>query len=390
MIPSSVRSIGPGVFSRCFWLRAVYFQGNAPSMAADAFYATRATFFYQRGTHGWVTTSPGRPMVRWSGQFGVQEVQICAGLNVTGTVDTVYSIERLAAQDEPATSGWQSLEFLQLPTSPHLWIDKTVSTAGQRQYRAMIMEPPTNMVFIPPGRFRMGSPTNEVDRYSEEGPQTDVIISRGFWMGKCEVTQGEYQELMGENPSYYNGPSEPWEDWHPDYGVVPTRPVEQVDWEDAIAYCAAQTQRERAAGRIPPNSAYRLPTEAEWEYACRAGTSTRFHYGEDPGYENLDNYGWFYPNNGNQTHPVGQKLPNPWGLHDMNGNVWEWCQDSCEFPLDDSPYAVYGGGIQFDPQGLGAGPLHAIRGGARSASRDYSVMPYSNLGFRVVLSTRRP
>ena len=392
-MPASVRSIGTDAFSGCFWLTAVYFRGGAPTLLEDAFYATRATLFYLPGTTGWETTSTGRPMVLWSGQFGVQTIQICGGLTVTGDVGKVYSIESVTDLAEPAESDWWSLEFLQLPASPHLWIDKAAPSTGKRFYRAVAMEAPTNMVFIPAGAFRMGSPTNEVDRYSDEGPQTDVIISRGFWMGKYEVTQGEYEELMGNNPSWFNGAQDPvWGEWHLDYGVVPTRPVEQVGWEDAVAYCAALTERERVAGRIPPNSAYRLPTEAEWEYACRAGTSTRLSYGDDPGYTNLSNYGWFYPGYGNETHPVGQKLPNPWGLYDMYGNVWEWCWDWYEFSIHGEPHGLYGGGISLDPQGLGAGPYRAIRGGARSASRSYllSWWPERSVGFRVVLGPNQP
>src|SRR6266566_9619431 len=191
-----------------------------------------------------------------------------------------------------------------------------------------IMKTPTNMVFIPPGTFRMGSPTNEVDRYDMEGPQTAVTISRGYWMGKCEVTQGEYLAVMASNPSFITGDT--------------NRPVEQVTWYDATNYCGVLTQREQAAGRIAADSVYRLPWEAEWEYACRAWTSTRFSYGDDPGYTNLTNYAWYKGNSGSTTHPVGQKLPNPWGLYDMHGNVWEWCQDlwSCNLP----------GGIDLDTQ----------------------------------------
>jgi formylglycine-generating enzyme required for sulfatase activity len=237
---------------------------------------------------------------------------------------------------------------------------------------------PTNMVFIPPGTFRMGSPTNEVDRNEREGLQTSVTISRGFWMGKYEVTQGEYLAVMGTNPSYFTGDT--------------NRPVERVSWNDATNYCATVTQRERLAGRIATNSAYRLPTEAEWEYACRAGTTTRFSYGDDPGYTKLSNYGWYDVNSGKTTHSVGQKLANPWGLYDMHGNVWEWCQDW---------YGTYPGGIAIDPQGPATGSLRVFRGGSwsydtrgcRSAYR-YGIYPdfrpdYGR-GFRVVLAPGQP
>jgi len=303
-----------------------------------------------------------------------------AGLSITGAVGTVYSIEYvtdLAQSNNP--SAWRCLEFLQLPASPYLWADKSVPATGQRFYRAVEMEAPTNMVFIPPGTFRMGSPTNEVDRYPQEGPQTAVTISRGYWMGKYEVTQGEYLSLMNTNPSYFAGDLD--------------CPVERVNWYEATNYCATLTQQERAAGRIATNNAYRLPTEAEWEYACRAETSDRrFSHGDDSGYTNLTNYAWYFANSGGTTHPVGQKLPNPWGLHDMHGNVYEWCQDRYANSLP--------GGIVLDPQGPATGAYRVIRGGdwagdaggCRSAYRLHIPPGHQDLliGVRAVLAPGQP
>jgi formylglycine-generating enzyme required for sulfatase activity len=238
----------------------------------------------------------------------------------------------------------------------------------------------------------MGSPTNEMRSgpasNEDEGPQTAVTISRGFWMGKYLVTQGDYLSLMGSNPSYFTTNDLGGHPISPDL----TRPVEQVSRDDATNYCARLTQQERAAGRIATNSVYRLPTEAEWEYACRGWTSTRFSYGDDPGYTNLTNYAWYSDNSTNMTHPVGQKLPNPWGLYDMHGNVWEWCQDYW--------YGLYPGGIALDPQGPATGLDRVIRGGGwndgagycRSAVRGDGNPGYRFvfIGFRVVLAPGQP
>jgi len=206
-----------------------------------------------------------------------------------------------------------------------------------------------------------------------------VTISRGFWMGKYLVTQGEYLAVMSSNPSYFKGDT--------------NRPVEEVTWFNATNYCGVLTQQELAAGRIPTNCVYRLPTEAEWEYACRAGTTTRFSYGDDPDYTNLTNYTWYFVNSGHTTNPVGQKLANPWGLYDMEGNVFEWCQDW---------YGVHPGGSVIDPQGPPAGSSRVIRGSGygldcarccRSAFRGYIVKPgdtYNFIGFRVLLAPSQP
>ncbi|HAB18839.1 MAG TPA: formylglycine-generating enzyme family protein [Verrucomicrobiales bacterium] len=232
------------------------------------------------------------------------------------------------------------------------------------------------MVFIPPNTFTMGSPANELHRWPNEGPQTAVTLSRGFWIGKYEVTQGEYLAVTGTNPSVFPGD--------------PSRPVSSVSWPDATNYCVMLTQRELAAGRIHPGSQYRLPTEAEWECAARAGTSTRFSYGDDLDYTSLASHAWYFLNGDLTVHPVGQKLPNPWGLYDMEGNVWEWCQDW----LGD-----LAGGAVTDPQGPPTNSIgwKVIRGGGydfgesdcRSARRyffgSHPALNDSNLGFRVVL-----
>jgi formylglycine-generating enzyme required for sulfatase activity len=312
------------------------------------------------------------------------DAQLYAGLTVTGEIGAVYQIQcvtDLAQASNP--DAWHCLEFLQLPTSPYLWTDKSSPATAHRFYQAVVFAAPTNMIFIPPGTFRMGSPTNEPNRSIKEGPQTDVTISRGFWIGKYLLTQGEYQSLMGNNPSFFNTNN--------GFSQDLTRPVDSATWFDASEYCTQLTRKERARGHIPADSLFRLPTEAEWEYACRAWTSTAYSYGDDPGYSNLVNYAWFHANSAGMTHPVGQKLPNPWGLYDMHGMLEEWCQDW---------FASYAGGSLIDPQGSATGTLKVIRGGfwedtasyCRSASRNEHdpLAQHYHLGFRLVLAPSSP
>ncbi len=239
------------------------------------------------------------------------------------------------------------------------------------------IRPLESMVWIEPGECTMGSPPDEVGRFlDKEEPQTHVILTRGYWMGRYEVTQGEYEDVVGFNPSLFKGDRQ--------------RPVEDVTWFNAVDFCTRLTAKEREAGNLPEGFEYRLPTEAEWEYAARAGTTNRFSYGDDPDYRLLGNYAWYTGNSGLRTHPVGQKLPNPWGIYDLHGNVFEWGLDW---------FGQLPGGTVIDPQGPESGTDRIIRGGywdsvpafCRSAMRVHFIptVRISYLGFRVVLAETR-
>jgi formylglycine-generating enzyme required for sulfatase activity len=217
------------------------------------------------------------------------------------------------------------------------------------------------MVYLRPGTFAMGSPDSE----SKERPVTRVTLTKGYGLGKTAVTQGQWEALMGNNPARFNG-----ED----------HPVEMVSWNDAMEFCTKLTERERQAGRVPDGYEYTLPTEAQWEYACRAGTT-----GDYAG--NLDSMAWYSRNSGKTTHRVGQRQPNAWGLHEMHGNVWEWCRDW---------FGSYAGFDVTDPVGPSWGSTRVYRGACwvndpgdcRSAHRD-SLDPGTTsyrLGFRVALA----
>ena len=253
-------------------------------------------------------------------------------------------------------------------------------------------------VLIPAGSFTMGSPRNESERSNEE--QHEVTITRSFYAQIHEVTQGEWETLMGNNPSYFSSSGN-----GVDCGS--DCPVENVTWYESLAYANALSASEdlqecyvlSGCENSPGNDmectdvswnsdclGYRLPTEAEWEYVARAGTTTAYYNGNDP--DQLGDIAWYEDNSSSTTHPVAQLEANSWGFYDMIGNVWEWCWDGYE-----PNYSLLS---VTDPTGLNTSFYRVNRGGswlipaslARSASRQ-SIAPktrYRGLGFRLVSS----
>jgi len=235
-------------------------------------------------------------------------------------------------------------------------------------------EPPlpksgVEMVLVPVGEFRMGDDDGEDD----EQPAHHVRVS-AFYIDVTEVTQASFQALMGRNPAKF---------------AAPDKPVERISWHAAIQYCNMRSQRD---GLQPcydlktlacdfAADGYRLPTEAEWEYACRAGTTTRWSFGDDPG--KLKDHAWYKPNATKKTHPVKSKRPNPWGLYDMHGNVAEWCQDFYAETYSD------GGETAQDPRGPDTGEDRVLRGGSwavdedrcRSSARDFEAPGFADVCF---------
>jgi formylglycine-generating enzyme required for sulfatase activity len=219
-----------------------------------------------------------------------------------------------------------------------------------------------DVVRIPAGTFTMG----DDDEYEQERPAHEVAISRDFYLGAHEVTQEQWLVVMGTDPSGHEGSN---------------LPVETVSWDDAVAFTKTLSDR---LGRV-----VRLPTEAEWEYACRAGSTTKYCFGDDPA--GLGDYGWSFANSSGAAQPVGGKRPNAWGLYDMHGNVWEWCSD-----WYDEGY--YKQSPSVDPTGPDSGESRVLRGGGyllrdtsvRSAVRGNHPpeMSFKDLGLRIVVESQ--
>ena len=216
---------------------------------------------------------------------------------------------------------------------------------------------------IPAGTFWMGSDDDDSDALVDEKPRHEVEILRSFFLGKYPVTQAQWESVMGSNPSKFKGAD---------------LPVEMVSWDDVQEFIRKLNAQEG-------HDRYRLPTEAEWEYACRAGSETAYYFGDDK--DQLEDYAWYWDSSGEETRPVGQKKPNAWGLYDMHGNVFEWVRDW---------YGDYIEDFVRDPEGPRAGEYRVLRGGSwfvytrfcRSASRSFSKPDTRevNYGFRLALS----
>lgn len=223
---------------------------------------------------------------------------------------------------------------------------------------------------IPRGTFTMGERDAPNFPFANHDNTHEVTLTKPFKMGVYEVTQAQYEKVMGVNPSKFKGAD---------------NPVDTVSWEEAVEFCRklSEIPAEKVAGNV-----YRLPTEAEWAYACRAGTTTKYSFGDNE--SDLGDYAWYFMNSEKKNHPVGGKKPNPWGLFDMHGNVWEWCMDR---------YCDLRKGAVTDPNGRGSrSPAHMFRGGGwddeahdcRSANRYGYAQSLSgssgDRGFRVCLS----
>ena len=260
--------------------------------------------------------------------------------------------DQLETRAPPQASGESATNSPPPAVAP---FDATTATAHQEAWAKYLGQPveTTNSIgmklaVIPPGKFVMGSPADEPDRHPNEQDQIEVTLTKPFRFGVHEVTQGQWKTVMGTSPWKER---KGWESIQVGEQVAATH----VNWEDANEFCRKLTERERAAGRLRDGWEYRLPTDAEWEWACRAGTTTAYSFGDDA--SQLDDYAWFAENAGETSaHEVGLKKPNPWGLYDVHGNVQEWCRDWRSSPLPRQ------GGT--DPMGPVEGETRIFRGGA--------------------------
>jgi len=315
------------------------------------------------------------------GQTSTLGIRMVPELTIAGSIGSTNRIQYVDTLKN--SSDWKDLTTIVLKVSPTVLFDSNVLAGEARYYRVVnasvgpiTNQPagtPADFVWVAPGAFLMGSPDTDSDRTDFETPQSKVTLNYGFWIGKHEVTQARYQDVTGGNPSSVTDD--------------PELPVDSVTWKEASDYCALLTTRERQSGKLPAGFAYRLPTEAEWEFAARAGKATRFSFGDDLSYSMIDSYAWTTDNGDDASHPVGEKTANAFGLYDIYGNVFEWCQDW---------FGPYTPEDKLNPKGSVSGTDRVYRGGSwasapadsRAAARG-GLAPESRLssfGFRVVLA----
>jgi formylglycine-generating enzyme required for sulfatase activity len=291
-------------------------------------------------------TSPASPLTQTRPTGGRRLAAIAGMLLVAIMIGgAAWLIFRKTGQESPVTTKSQQVQ--QNENKPQV--------TGQ-PFTENINGAQLQMVYAPGGTFLMGSPLSETGRDNDEGPQSNATVP-SFYMSKYEVTQAQYKAVIGTNPASFKGDD---------------LPVDSVSWNDAVEFCRKLS---RTTGRE-----YRLPTEAEWEYASRAGTT-------GPYAGSIDALTWYSANSGSQTHPVGQKQPNGLGLYDMYGNVWEWCQSKYR------PYPYNATDGREDLQGT---EVRVLRGGSwqssanscRSAYRRRVIPDVRSIGFRIVLAAR--
>jgi len=237
---------------------------------------------------------------------------------------------------------------------------------GEKAFRdslgnGLVME----MVRIPSGKFMIGSPLNETGRRENESPLSEINVP-AFYMAKFAVTQEQWAAIMGNNPSIFRDNLQ--------------APVENTSWLEAQDFCRKLAQRSQHF--------YRLPSESEWEYACRAGTNTAFHFGDSS--EQLADYAWFGDNANKRSHPVGAKVPNPWGLHEMHGGIWEWCEDIWHDSFKDAPVdgSAWVNNDNSSRRVRKGGSWSNEARLCRAASREWHWQSdrYNDIGLRVVIS----
>jgi len=295
-------------------------------------------------------------------RFSVLAVVILGLSSCSSEVELTYIPDRFDSSGQTAPDGGQT-------AAPDLRALRSRMSVEQLEVGSPVVNSAGMLMMpIPAGEFLMGS---QDVQHSLCRPVHRVTLSESFYLGAFEVTQQQYSQVMNQELS--DGDSRT---------KGPQNPVENVSWEEASEFCRrlSELKPEKALGRV-----YRLPTEAEWEHACRAGTVTKFSFGDDRA--KLSEYGWFADNADSMTHPVGRKKPNAWGLYDMHGNVWEWCSDW---------YGSYQSEATVDPRGPELGSLRVDRGGGwayddwycESAIRGWLVPTLKSnfVGFRVAFN----